>query len=47
MKDKFMYMMGAMTGIGLYMGLSKLSQNKSKIKSTMNKMIDDASNMVN
>lgn len=46
MKDKLMMMMGAAAGVGIYMGLSKLSQNKNKIKNTMNKMIDDASNLI-
>lgn len=46
MKDKLMMMMGVAAGVGIYYGLNKLSQNKNKIKSTMNKMIDDASNLI-
>ena len=47
MKDKFMMMMGAAAGIGVYMGLTKMSKNKSKIKSKVNALIDDTADMFN
>ena len=47
MKDKFMIIMGAAAGIGIYMGINKLSQNKNAIKSKLNNMIDDASDLMN
>ena len=45
MKDKFMMMMGAVAGIGVYMGLTKMSKNKNKIKAKVNTIIDDTADM--
>ena len=47
MKDKFMMMVGAAAGIGIYMGLSKISKNRNKIKQKVNMMIDDTADMFN
>ena len=45
MKDKIMMMVGAAAGIGVYMGLNKMSQNRNKIKSKVNSIIDDTADM--
>ena len=47
MKDKLMMMVGAAAGIGIYMGLSKISKNRNKIKQKVNMMIDDTADMFN
>ena len=47
MKDKIMMMVGAAAGIGVYMGLNKMSKNKNKIKSKVNTIIDDTADMFN
>ena len=45
MKDKIMLMVGAAAGMGVYMGLSKMSQNRKMIKNKLNNIIDDTADM--
>lgn len=45
MKSKIMMVLGAAAGVGMYMGISKLSQNRNKLKRRVNTIIDDAADM--
>lgn len=39
--------MGLAAGMGVYMGLNKMSKNKNKIKTKVNNIIDDTADMFN
>lgn len=47
MKNTFMMMVGAAAGIGMYVGMKKVKQNKSVIKKKINTIIDDTADMMN
>ena len=40
-----MMMLGAIAGIGLYIGMTNMSKNKNKLKKQMNDIIDDTAEM--
>lgn len=46
MKDFFNFMMGAMFGAGVMLGMEELSKNKNSIKKKANTLIDDTSKLV-
>lgn len=46
MKDTMMFMLGAAAGVGAYMGVNTLMQNKNSLKHTMNDLIDDAADLM-
>ena len=41
MKNTMMMMVGAAAGIGIYMGVEKMTKNKKVIKRKLNTIIDD------
>lgn len=47
MKNTLMMMIGAASGIGLYMGMETMIKNKKKVKRKINNLIDDTADLMN
>ena len=46
MKNTMMMMVGAAAGIGIYMGVEKMTKNKKVIKRKLNTIIDDTADLI-
>lgn len=46
MKNTMMMMVGAAAGIGIYMGVEKMTKNKKFIKRKLNTIIDDTADLI-
>lgn len=47
LKDSLLMMIGAATGIGLYIGLNDLMKDRKSLKKKMNHLVDDAADLMN
>lgn len=46
MKNTMMMMVGTAAGIGIYMGVEKMTKNKKVIKRKLNTIIDDTADLI-
>lgn len=47
MKNTLMMVVGAASGIGLYIGIETMVKNKKKVKRKINNLIDDTADLMN